>query len=229
MRKYLLGLFVVIAVLFCVGVILFPQIEVNNVRFASMPRASVHKIVVEVDDKPAGNGSGVMIAPMLMLTAAHVAKAGPVLTVDGERAPVRVLRVDPVKDLALLMVAVGCPCADLATGPIKVDRAVTTVGFPYNHILGTQVLTEGRVQGTNSEGGTIITSPVARGNSGGGVFIKEHGRYKLVGIVVGVVQANVFGGAVAHLASAASLEQINEFLANRAPAELDSVQPGTVE
>lgn len=185
----------------------------------------VHKVVVEVDGKPVGNGSGVMIAPMLMLTAGHVANAGPALTIDGERAPVRVLRVDPSKDLALMMVAVGCPCATLATGPIKVDQVVIAVGFPYNHLLGTQVLTEGRVQGNRGgDGALIISSPVARGNSGGGIFVKEGGRYKLAGIVVSVV-AEGMGASVPHLAAATSLEQINTFLTNRAPAELDSVEP----
>jgi len=139
-----------------------------------------------------------------------------------------VLRVDPEKDLALLMVAVNCPCATLATRPVLVDQPVIAVGFPFHHVLGAQIMTDGRVQGTAPTGQTIFTAPVARGNSGGGLFVREGGRYKLAGIVVGVVRDGM-GGSVPHLATAMSLEQINAFLAYRAPAELESVQSGTVK
>lgn len=231
MRKYMLGFFAALALLICFGIAFTTPLESalkTVAQSASMPRDVVHKIGIVQDGKVIGSGSGVMIAPLLMLTAAHVANAGPVLAIDGDLAPVRVLRVDPKNDIALLMVAVNCPCATLATRPVRVDQPVTAVGFPYHHVLGAQIMTEGRVQGTAPTGQTIFTAPVARGNSGGGLFVLESGRYKLVGIVVGVIRDGM-GGSVPHLATAMSLEQINAFLANRSPVELESVQPGTVK
>lgn len=233
MRKFLLGLFVLAAIGFCTSVMLlgfepFVPSPKSLTTATTTPRAYVHRIGVIQEDKVIGNGSGVMIAPLLMLTAAHVANAGPALAIDGVLAPVRVLRVDPKKDLALLMVAVNCPCVSLASHPVHVDQPVTAVGFPYYHILGTQILTEGRVQGTSSTGETIITTPVARGNSGGGVFVRERGSYRLAGIVVGVVRDGM-GGSINHLASAMSLEQINTFLETRSPTEMEAVQPQSFE
>lgn len=227
MRTFWVALFTTVAIGICL--VLATTASFRETRIiGNEPRSFVHKIGVIEEGKVVGSGSGVMIAPLLMLTAAHIANAGPALAIDGELAPVRVLRVDPKQDLALLMVAVNCPCATLATRPVRVDQPVAAVGFPYHHILGVQILTEGRIQGTDPGGRTIITTPVARGNSGGGLFALEGGRYKLVGLVVGVVRDGM-GGSVSHLASAMSLAQIKEFLANRSPAELDSVRSGTVK
>lgn len=227
MRTYVIGILTLAAIVGCL--VMASTASFRGYReIVKEPRSFVHKIGIVQEGKVIGSGSGVMIAPLLMLTAAHVANAGPVLAIDGELAPVRVLRVDPKKDLALLMVAVNCPCAALALQPVHMDQPVTAVGFPYFHILGVQILTEGRVQGTGPNGETIFTAPVARGNSGGGIFVREAGRYKLAGIVVGVMRDGM-GGSIAHLASAMSVEQINTFLEARSPAELDSVQPGSVE
>lgn len=232
MKKFFLGAFALTAIVFCSALILLGLQYIPTSKAlstaASTPRNVVHKIVVEADGKAIGSGSGVMIAPLLMLTAAHVANAGPALSIEGTKAPVRVLRVDPKADLALLMVAVNCPCASLAMNPPSVDQKVVAVGFPYNHVINAQILTEGRIQGSMVDGATVVTSPVARGNSGGGLFVREHGRYKLVGIVTSVVSEG-FGGSVHHLVAGASLEQMKTFLDNRSPAELDSVQPGTTE
>ena len=163
-----------------------------------------------------GNGSGVMIAPNRMLTAAHVAIV-PGLVLNEK--PVKVLKIDPIKDIALLEVEADCPCVNLGK-PVKVDDEIITIGYPIYNMVKLQILTEGRAQGvmqmTEEDGGKIanylvITSHVAPGNSGGGVYNK---RGELVGILVGVATVNMimFSQIIPHLAFAVNVNTIKDFL-----------------
>lgn len=184
----------------------------------SQPRATVHKVFT----KSGGSASGVMIAPMLMLTAAHVAEQ-PGLYVGQQRATVRVLRSDKKKDLALLLVAVGCPCATITTRPPEIDERLITVGYPMNNLVGAQVLTEGRYQGVGRDGFMSITPPVGPGNSGGGVFVFDGIRWSLAGITDGVVVGMIHGQVpsfLPHLASASSTQSMHEFLTRRSAEEV---------
>lgn len=142
-------------------------------------RSSVHLI-----EKDGGNGSGVMIQPFLMLTAAHVVGDGLNLTVGPNKLPAKLLYIDKDVDIALLHVAVDCPCAPLANPP-EIGEKVLLVGFPIHEHIHLQIVTEGTVQGL-WERKLMTTAPAAGGNSGGGVFVYQDGEWRLAGILIQV-------------------------------------------
>ena len=132
-----------------------------------------------------GNGSGVMIAPGRMLTAAHVAAIDEQypLLLDGKR--VKVLKIDEPLDLALLEVEADCPCVPLASAMPDRDTLVAVVGFPVYREGVPQFLTEGRIMGKDSTRPRITSAVLAApGNSGGGLFVFNDDKWELVGIVV---------------------------------------------
>lgn len=142
-----------------------------------------------------GSGSAVVIQAGYMLTAAHVipaTAADRVYIVRGDQY----LRAIPIKidrnaDLALLSVAVTCPCASIA-GPerIEIDTPIFSVGFPMYMMYGLQLLTQGHLQGgfMNNMVSTTVTAP---GGSGGGLFTKLETQYKLIGITVAIASSPI--------------------------------------
>lgn len=123
------------------------------------------------------NGSGVIVAPNRVLTAAHVA-VQPNLIINGSKA--KVLKIDNDLDLALMYADVQCPCVSLGD-TLSVDDPVVAVGYPINRHVRTQVLTEGRAQSRIPDERRLQTNvSISGGNSGGGLY-KDH---KLVGIMV---------------------------------------------
>lgn len=155
--------------------------------FAQIRAVTREIVAVRVDDgKKKGYCSGVMVAPDLLLTAAHCdLSRAPALkmTVNGQEAVL--VRKDESRDIALLRVAAGCPCLAVIATP-ELDERVYVVGFPLD--LG-QVMTEGRYEGqapdsdSNGTGMIIYTAGSTYGNSGGGVFVRRDGEWKLIGIV----------------------------------------------
>lgn len=157
--------------------------------------------------------SAVQITKTTLLTAAHCKNDN--MSVAGRKAVI--LKVDESKDLMLLFVP-GLPGngIPLASKAPSVDSEVVVVGFPLG--LG-EVLTEGRVQSfiINPEIPSyvmLMTAPIVFGNSGGPMFVKENGVYKVAGIVSAVAVANLgfFPNLVTHLGFAVKLEAIKEFL-----------------
>ena len=171
-------------------------------------RASVYLI----NTASGGNGSGVMIEPNLMLTAAHVAGDGTGLTVGPEKLPAKLLYVDKDNDIALLYVSLECPCVSLADPP-KPDVPVVIIGFPINEHFHVQTVTEGLVQG-RWENRLAMTAPASGGNSGGGVFVYQDGEWKLAGILVEVAGWCVGMACypMAHLSRAVATETMVLFL-----------------
>lgn len=154
-----------------------------------------------------GNGSGVMIAPGRMLTAAHVAQASLTygeLILEGKK--VKILKVDDSIDLALLEVEADCPCVDISKTAPAVDEPVFIVGFPMNAMVLSQFLTQGRVQGIHQADHRLIADVlVAPGNSGGGAFVLDaEGNWRLVGILVEVMGP--------YIARSVDTNSINKFL-----------------
>lgn len=204
----------------------------------SAPRATVRAIYDSEDASVYAKGSGVMIAPRLMLTAAHTVMDGRPRFVGDIRAPVRVLRIDKEKDLALLLVALDCPCARIGVSAPAIDEKVVAVGYPMNFLTKVQVLTEGQYQGhVPGSVTTTFTAPVGPGNSGGGLFSWDGVRWSLVGIVEGVTAAPLMASNsmfpsysyVPHLAFAVPNEVVRQFLNGRSPVELGSLKPETVK
>ncbi len=139
-----------------------------------------------------GNGSGVMIAPNRMLTAAHVAdiltETNP-LFVEGKKVR-KVLKIDRDRDIALLDVDADCPCAPLGDLP-KIDEAIIVVGYPINKAIQVQIITTGTYQGLIADKTRLVTTaPASFGNSGGGLFLFHNGKWELIGILVAMSGQN---------------------------------------
>ena len=181
-----------------------PKVETGSYEQA---RASVHLVNVR-----GGNGSGVMVAPFLMLTAAHVVGDGKDITVGPKAYPAKLVHKDEKNDIALLHVAIVCPCAPFALPP-KQDDTVLVVGFPVNHNIGIQIATEGRIQGLK-ENRLQLSAQAVGGNSGGGVFVMQGGEWRLAGILVEVA-GWCMGFAcypVPHLSRAVDTQTMTDFM-----------------
>ena len=143
------------------------------------PRAAVRLL-----DTSAGNGSGVVIAPGLVLTAAHAAvEVENGLLAEPGAKPLKVLKIDKTLDLAVLQADVKCPCAKIADSPAAVDEPVIVIGYPHASAVKHEIVTQGRAQGV-SDHNLNLTAPVAGGNSGGGVFVYRSGEWQLVGVLI---------------------------------------------
>lgn len=164
-----------------------------------------------------GNGSGVMVGPRRMLTAAHVAMvhtpAMPLL-VDGKPI-VKVLKVDEAVDLALVEVDIEGPYLPLGDMPLE-DTKVFLVGYPSNEFIGNVIVTEGRVMGRNPDKTrAVATTPASPGNSGGGLFTLVNNKWVLVGILTstaGTVVGGIFPAMVYHLSLSVDVDTIKKFL-----------------
>jgi S1-C subfamily serine protease len=154
-----------------------------------------------------GQCSGVVVADGLMLTAAHC--------FDPELVSLdEVVKMDREKDLLLVKVPLGCPCAPLASTEPQVDDIMRVVGFPLARSV--QYVTEGRVQSPSVSEAPhymAISAPIVFGNSGGGAF---NARGELIGIVSAVaVYAAGFDGIpfiVPHMGLVVNSQTIKEFL-----------------
>lgn len=178
------------------------------------PRSTIRFLEIETDTRK-GSCSGVAISDKLVLTAAHCINH-PVLksvTVDGK--PAKVLRFDESQDIALLEVAEGhCPCSPLAAESPDRDQRVIAIGWPLGKA---QVATEGRYQGLVDNDGrytTLSTTNLVFGNSGGGLFAFNYGRWELVGITTAMSGADLgfFGIPVFYMALSTPIENIRHFL-----------------
>ena len=182
-----------------------------NKQSFDTPRSTVYQIVTD----RANQGSGVMIAPHLMVTAGHVANhTSPTkIFVNGKEA--QVLEIDENRDLALLWVEQVCPCASLALESPDVDTEVIAVGFPLGMA---QVATTGRFQGAVANSRVLSTTSIIFGNSGGGLFawnwFSGIPKWELVGITVEVPGINLgfFGIPIFNVTRSVPAESIFKFL-----------------
>lgn len=133
------------------------------------PRTTVYAL--EGDEV---TGSGVMIAPGKMLTAAHVTLADKTLKVwfNGKQIPMKVIKQNEDLDLALIKVDIPCPCATIAAHDPVQDQEVIAIGYPYYNMIHAQILTHGNVQGPR-ENTILAMIAVYPGNSGGGLFTMD--------------------------------------------------------
>lgn len=121
-------------------------------------------------------GSGVVIAPHLVATNAHVVEGASGLTVSRGMAtwPVTRVRLDPSRDLCLLSVPeLTVPPVEMASEPVVIGQEVLTVGYPGGH---GPVATSGRLRGIwYHEDAQLLQSDAITlpGNSGGGLFDQQ--------------------------------------------------------
>lgn len=169
-----------------------------------------------------GYCSATKVGPETLLTAEHCIGDLADLYIrakNGALVPAKVLRKDPINDLALLSAEVYGPNARiLGVAPILGDE-VLAVGFPLG--VG-PVLTKGFwsvVVGqeqfpTITRKFNMISAPITSGNSGGGIFIKYNGRWYLTGVLQAVMLNNQLGFPqfVSHLALISHFPDFKAFL-----------------
>ncbi|WP_306590421.1 tetratricopeptide repeat-containing serine protease family protein [Geothrix sp. 21YS21S-4] len=120
-------------------------------------------------------GSGVVVAPELVATNAHVVVGGGGITVhhNGGAWPATPVRLDPSLDLCLLAVpGLTAPPAVSAPDPEEPGQAVVAVGYPG----GRATVTAGHLRGIWHYGKSLLLqsdAPTHPGSSGGGLFDLE--------------------------------------------------------
>lgn len=121
-------------------------------------------------------GSGVVIAPGLVATNAHVARdnQGLVVRQGASTWIVTQVRMDPARDLCLLTVpGLTAPVAIPAPEPVEPGQVVLAVGYPGGR---GPVVSRGRLRGIwhHGTGRLLQSDAVTRpGSSGGGLFDVE--------------------------------------------------------
>lgn len=132
-----------------------------------------------------GSGSGVLIAPDLIITNAHVVEDGQKFEVGPARDAGTVIAVDAGHDLALLRCRThGTPLPLRIGSPLFLGEDIMAAGFPLIDVLGADLkVTTGNVSGLTGGGGDVsrfqFSAPIGSGSSGGAI-IDEFGN--LVGV-----------------------------------------------
>lgn len=190
----------------------FGVFTVNTVRTSDVPTQST--FLIETADHT-GNGTGVLIAPEILLTARHVADAvdSVPLYVNGQQ--VSVISKSEDSDLALLRVpGLTGSYANIGDG-VDVGDGVKAVGYPMHYILKSIFQTEGKVSALVDD--TVYsTAPILPGNSGGGLWHHNWlGVWELDGITVSVpvVPLGMFAMTIAvEFDMAINAQAIHKFL-----------------
>ncbi len=136
--------------------------------------------MVPITSQPGGaiRGSGVLIAPQLVLTALHVVVDAPfAVRCGGEEIPAILVARAPGVDLAIIELAQVCnrPISKIAKADPELGAVVYAEGCPnstcgwrlYGHMTGYDIST-----GTNGDGFRVLVSeaPIWFGSSGGPLF-----------------------------------------------------------
>lgn len=131
------------------------------------------------------SGSGVIVAPGLVVTNAHVIEDGNRFYLGRTRQALLPVAVDVMHDLALLKGEVGGTPLPLRVGlPLWLGEGIMAAGYPLMDVLGADLkVTTGNISGLSGGTGDIsrfqFTAPIGSGSSGGAI-IDEAGN--LVGI-----------------------------------------------
>lgn len=209
----LIGAAVIAAVLLLVG--LWPRpteaAEWSHLRQVVVP------VIATKDRTITHVGSMVIVEPGVAITAYHVVRtaeereAEMFATVNGRGVKLEHAGYIVERDIAVVKGAFGCPCAKLGTNP-AIDEAVLAIGYPLYLRIQTQWVSHGHVQRLTPKviWHSAFTAP---GSSGGGLFAKQGGEWRLVGIPVGVLGTErQFIGNVGNAAPADSVADLLDFV-----------------
>lgn len=149
----------------------------------------VHLSVVGCTPEESGSGSGFLIAPDLVVTAAHVVEgaASTSAAVDEQIRDATVLGLDLEADVALLQLdePVEGYTFSWAEGDAAIGSDVAALGFPLASGFS---IVDGILSGTelNDSGHELLrfTAPVNPGNSGGAIVTRD-------GEAIGVVSSRI--------------------------------------
>ena len=134
---------------------------------------------------PLGSGSGVLVAPGIVVTNAHVIEGGSDFKNGRGGKALSMIAVDPMHDLAILQGEVdGTPLPMRNTAAIWLGESVLAAGYPLMDLLGADLkVSTGNVSGLKGWEGDVarfqFTAPIGSGSSGGAI-LDEYGN--LVGI-----------------------------------------------
>jgi len=181
-------LFLLALVLTCVQIALPQSVNTAKKIYDSSQESVFLVYLNDSGGSPTGQGTAFQVAPRLLVTNAHVAKAGtPVLAVGPVRIPVRIVRLDETNDLALLAVDV-----DLTSRPLPLSNDQVSPGEPIFAIGNPEglekTISEGIVSGIRKEDGKDliqITSAISHGSSGGPIF---NTKGEVVGVTVAILE-----------------------------------------
>lgn len=143
-------------------------------------------------NQPIGSGSAIVIAPGYAVSAYHVFGEVPKnITViheiligdDKKEMVVKLVAKDEEHDIAIIQGDFKCPCAPITTRRPYQDQEAYAVGFPAYLNFGVQFVTFGHVQNKPTDTVIVATTITGPGGSGGGLFVKEDGVYKLAGVI----------------------------------------------
>jgi S1-C subfamily serine protease len=147
------------------------------------PDMDTRESVVRISTDAGAHGSGVVIGPNRVLTAAHVVYDAHSTKVgrDGDDyVPARVLGLDSDNDLALLEAdTAGLAPVPIARAPLAAYEDVWAIGYPMALDMA---VSQGRFERVAN--GKVYTSAwITSGVSGGGLLRCNGGSYELAGIV----------------------------------------------
>ncbi|MEM7081884.1 MAG: serine protease [Pseudomonadota bacterium] len=129
-----------------------------------------------------GDGSGVVVAPNVVLTAAHVLEGASVglVYIGNHYKEATVLGRDAYSDLALLMVGTeNLQPIQISDRGLVTNESVWAVGFP---LALDQSTTKGQFYRYRN-GGLLTSAGIDAGSSGGGLLHCERGTFKLAGMI----------------------------------------------
>jgi hypothetical protein len=153
-------------------------------EYCEVPPDQVLSSIVRIEGENT-EGSGIVVAPARVLTAAHVVMniSNPMVRINGVQRPATVMFVNQSKDFALLEVSTGGRYViPLRQMPLEEADTVWAVGFPLG---GEQVVNQGEYEGLIEDGTLHTTASVDHGQSGGGLISCEQGRHVLAGMTTG--------------------------------------------
>lgn len=141
--------------------------------------------------------SSVLFAPGRLFTANHCLGVTDFVEYKTKHIPYTVLWKDEKQDIAIIQaIGVECPCAKLKFDALVLDEPLYKYGYGLYPTIGVMNVTIGNYMGLflKDEATVLITtSPIAPGDSGGGIFVKRWGTYYLVAIVSAVAVTAPFG------------------------------------
>jgi S1-C subfamily serine protease len=159
-----------------------PTVTAAFVPACLQPDMDTRESVVRIATDAGAHGSGVVVGPNRVLTAAHVVTDAQATKVglDDRYVPATVLGLDPDNDLALLDADTsGLPPVPIASRALAAYEDVWAIGYPMALDMA---VSQGRFERVAN--GKVYTSAwITSGVSGGGLLRCNGGSYELAGIM----------------------------------------------
>ncbi|HFC53531.1 MAG TPA: serine protease [Gammaproteobacteria bacterium] len=177
------------------------------------PDSTVLSSIVRIAGDDGSAGSGVVIAPNRVLTAAHVLNEAKTAYVGYNETfkEARMLLIDDENDLALLEVPTDdLPSLQPGTRDLRANDRVWAVGYPR---AGDLTMTPGVLE--RDDGSTLHTSAeIDSGDSGGGLIGCQEGHHILAGMLRGYGAIKQDGEyiKIANYSASVAARNISEFI-----------------